>query len=197
MVRPGGNATGFLTFEYNLAAKWVELLKEIAPNVTRAGILRDAAVAQGIGQFAVIQSVAPSLGVDVTPINVRDAAEIERDITALAQSANTGLISTASPAGPIHRDLIIALAARTSCRPSMSNACLSPRAACFPMDPTSPTSTAVRRATSTASSKAKSQQIYPCRAPTKYELAINLKTSKSLGLTVPHSLLARADEMIE
>jgi putative ABC transport system substrate-binding protein len=83
MARPGGNATGFLTFEYNLAAKWVELLKQIAPNVTRAGILRDAAVAQGIGQFAVIQSVAPSLGVDVTPINVRDAAEIERDITAL------------------------------------------------------------------------------------------------------------------
>ncbi len=100
MARPDGNATGFLTFEYNLAAKWVELLKEIAPNVTRAGILRDAAVAQGIGQFAVIQSVAPSLGVDVTPINVRDAAEIERDITVLARSANTGLILTASLRAP-------------------------------------------------------------------------------------------------
>src|SRR5262245_33450103 len=92
MARPGGNATGFLTYEDNLAAKWVELLKEIAPNVIRAGVLRDAAVAQGIGQFAVIQSVAPSLRVDVTPINVREAPAIERDITALARSANTGLI---------------------------------------------------------------------------------------------------------
>ena len=97
LSRPGGNATGFLMFEYNLAAKWVELLKEIAPNVTRVGVLRDASV-HGIGQFAVIQSVAPSLGVDVTPINVRDAAEIERDVTALARSGNGGLIVTASPA---------------------------------------------------------------------------------------------------
>src|SRR5262249_41239167 len=117
--RPGGNATGFLTFEYNLAAKWVEVLKEIAPNVTRAGVLltragvlRDATVGYGIGQFAVIQSVALSLGVDVTPINLRDAAEIERDITALGRSTNVGLILTASPSGPVHRDLIIALAAR-------------------------------------------------------------------------------------
>ena len=111
LSRPGGNATGFSMFEYNLTAKWVELLKEIAPKVTRVGVLREAVV-HGIGQFAVIQSVAPTLGVDVTPINLGDAAQIERDITALTSFPNGGLILTASPAAPAHRELIIALAAR-------------------------------------------------------------------------------------
>jgi putative ABC transport system substrate-binding protein len=111
LSRPGGNATGFLSFEYNLAAKWPELLKEIAPNTTRVGVLREPVV-HGIGQFAVIQSVAPSLGLDVIAINLRDAAEIERGIGTLAQSGNGGLILTAGPAAPGYRDLILALAAR-------------------------------------------------------------------------------------
>jgi len=111
LSRPGGNATGFMMFEYGLSGKWPGLLKEIAPGVTRAAILRDASIAAGIGQFAIIQSVAPSVGVDVTPIDLRDAAEIERAVTAFAQSANGGLILTASPLAAVHRDLIITLAA--------------------------------------------------------------------------------------
>ena len=112
LSRPGGNATGFLMFEYSLCGKWPELLNEIAPGVTRAAVLRDAAVAAGIGQFAVIQSVAPSVGVDVSPVDVRDAAEIERAVAAFARSANGGLIMTASALAVVRRDLIIALAAR-------------------------------------------------------------------------------------
>ncbi len=111
LARPGGNATGFMMFEYNLSGKWLELLKEIAPSVTRAAILRDTSIAAGIGQFAIIQSVAPSIGVDVTPIDLRDAAQIERAVTAFAQSANGGLILTASALSVVHRDLIITLAA--------------------------------------------------------------------------------------
>ena len=112
LARPGGNATGFVSFEYNLSGKWVELLKQIAPGVTRAGVLRDAAISSGIGQFAVIQSVAPSIGVDVSPISVRDSGEIERGIAAFARFANGGLIATASAATVFHRDLIIKLAAQ-------------------------------------------------------------------------------------
>src|SRR5262249_39846210 len=108
----GGNATGFMAFEYSLSAKWLELLKQIAPEVTRAGILRDAAITSGTGQFAVIQSVAPSVGIDVSPINVRDTSEIERGVAAFARLANGGLIVTASAATAFHRDLIVALAAR-------------------------------------------------------------------------------------
>jgi len=197
MARPGGNATGFLTFEYNLAAKWVELLKEIAPNVTRAGILRDAAVAQGIGQFAVIQSVAPSLGVDVTPINVRDAAEIERDITALARSANTGLILTASPAGPIHRDLIITLAARHKLPAIYVERLFAAAGGLLSYGPDF--ADQYRRAASYVDRifKGEKPADLPVQAPTKYELVINLKTAKALGLTIPASVLARADEVIE
>ncbi len=110
--RPGGNATGFMMFEYGLSGKWLELLKEIAPGVTRAAILRDKSIAAGIGQFAIIESVAPSVGVDVTPVDVRDAAEIERAVSAFAQSANGGLVVTASPLSVVHRSLIITLAAR-------------------------------------------------------------------------------------
>src|SRR5262245_1185683 len=121
LSRPGGNATGFLSFEYSLAAKWVEVLKEIAPNVRRVGVLRDATVSHGIGQFAVIQSVAPSLGVDVTPINLRDSTEIERGVAALVQAGNGGLILTAAPQGPGHRDLVIGLADRKSTRLNSSH----------------------------------------------------------------------------
>jgi putative ABC transport system substrate-binding protein len=112
LSQPGGNATGFMMFEYSLAGKWLELLKQIAPGVTRAAVLRDAALAGGIGQFAVIQSVAPSVGVDVSPVDLRDAAEIERAVAAFARSSSGGLILTASALSVLHRDLIIALAAR-------------------------------------------------------------------------------------
>ena len=112
LARPGGNATGFLMFEYGLSGKWLELLKQIAPGVTRAAVLRDPAIASGIGQFAALQAVAPSLGVELSPVDVRDAAEIERAVTAFARSGNGGLIVTASPVAARHRDLIVALAAR-------------------------------------------------------------------------------------
>jgi putative ABC transport system substrate-binding protein len=197
LARPGGNATGFLTSEYNLAAKWVELLKEIAPNVTRIGVLRDAALAYGIGQFAVIQSVAPSLNVDVTPINLRDAAEIERDVTALARSANAGLILTASPAGPVHRDQIIGLAARHKLPAVYVERLFAAAGGLVSYGPDF--ADQYRRAASYIDRILKGEKPadLPVQAPTKYELAINSRTAKALGLTVPPTLLARAVEVIE
>jgi putative ABC transport system substrate-binding protein len=197
LARPGGNATGFLTSEYNLAAKWVELLKEVAPNVTRAGVLRDAAVAFGIGQFAAIQSLAPSLSVDVMPINLRDAAEIERDIAALARSASAGLILTASPAGPVHRDLIIALAARHKLPAIYVERLFVAAGRLLSYSPDF--ADQYRHAASYVARILKGEKPadLPVQAPTKYELVINLKTARALGLDVPPTLLARADEVIE
>ena len=197
LARPGGNATGFMQFEYSLSGKWLELLKEIAPGVTRAAVLRDAAITAGIGQFAVIQSVAPSVGVDVSPINVRDAAEIERAITAFARSSNGGLIVTASALSSMHRDLIITLAARHKlpaiyfARYCVTGGGLISYGADF-IDQ-------YRRAAAYVDRILKGEKPadLPVQAPTKYELVINLKTAKALGLTVPPSLLARADEVIE
>jgi len=197
LSRPGGNATGFLSFEYSLAGKWVELLKEIAPNVKLAGVLRDANVTHGIGQFAVIQSVAPSRGLDVTPINLGNATEIERDIVAFAQSANGGLILTASPAAPVHRDLIIALAARHKL-PAVYIERLFPTAGGL-VSYGPDFADQYRRAASYIDRILKGEKPadLPVQAPTKHELVINLKTAKALGLTVPSTLLARADEVIE
>jgi putative ABC transport system substrate-binding protein len=197
LSRPGGNATGFLNFEYNLAAKWVEVLKEIAPNVTRVGVLRDASVSHGIGQFAVIQSVAPSLGVDVTPINLRDVTEIERDITALARSANAGLILTAAPSGPVHRDLVIALAARHKLPAVYIERLFATAGGLVSYGPDFVDQ--YRRAAGYVDRILKGEKPadLPVQAPTKYELAINLKTAKALGLDIPSTLLARADEVIE
>jgi putative tryptophan/tyrosine transport system substrate-binding protein len=197
LSRPGGNATGFLSFEYSLAAKWVELLREIAPNVTRVGVLRDATVIQGIGQFAVIQSVVPSLGVDVTPINLRDPAEIERDIGALAQSANGGLILTAGPSAPSLRDLIIALAARHKL-PAVYIERLFPAAGGL-VSYGPDFADQYRRAAGYADRILKGEKPanLPVQAPTRYQLVINLKTAKALGLDVPPTLLATADEVIE
>jgi putative ABC transport system substrate-binding protein len=196
LSRPGGNATGFMMFEYNLAAKWVELLKEIAPNVKRIGVLRDASI-HGIGQFAVIQSVTPSTGADVTPINVQDAAEIERDVAALARSGNGGLIVTASPGAPGHRELIIALAARHKF-PAVYVERLFVAAGGLISYGTDFVDQ-YRRAASYIDRVLKGEKPadLPVQAPTKYELVINLKTAKALGLTVPPTLLARADEVIE
>jgi putative ABC transport system substrate-binding protein len=196
LSRPGGNATGFSNLEYNMAAKWAELLKEIAPNTKRVGVLREFAV-QGIGQFAVIQSVAPSLGLDAITINLRDAAEIERGIGMLAQSGNGGLILTVSPAAPGHRDLIIALAARHKL-PAVYTERLFVAAGGLMSYGTD----FVDQYRSSASYvdrilKGEKPADLPVQAPTKYELVINLKTAKAMGLTVPPSLLARADEVIE
>jgi hypothetical protein len=178
LARPGGNATGFLTSEYNLAGKWVELLKEIAPNVTRAGVLRDAAVAFGIGQFAAIQSVAPALGVEVMAINLRDAAEIERDIASLARSASAGLILTASPAGPVHRDLIISLAGLHKLPAIYVERLFVAAGGLLSYGPDF--ADQYRRAASYVDRILKGEKPadLPVQAPTKYELVINLKSAR-------------------
>ncbi len=197
LARPGGNATGFMQFEYSLSGKWLGLLKEIAPGVTRAAVLRDAAITAGIGQFAVIQSVAPSVGVDVSPINVRNAAEIERAVTAFARSSNGGLILTASALSALHRDLIIALAARYKLpavydeRHYVAGGGLISYGPNF-LDQFPRAAGDVDRIL-----KGEKPADLPVQAPTKFELVINLKTAKALGLDVPPSVLARADEVIE
>jgi len=197
LSRPGGNATGFMMLEYSLCGKWLELLKEIAPGVTRAAVLRDAAITAGIGQFAVIQSVAPSVGVEVSPVSVRDAAEIERAVTAFARAANGGLIDTASALSAVHRDLIITLAARYKLpavyfeRYYVAAGGLVSYGPSF-IDQYGRAASYVDRIL-----KGEKPADLPVQAPTKYELAVNLKTAKALGLAVPQSILARADEVIE
>ena len=197
LARPGGNATGFMQFEYSLTGKWLELLKQIAPNVTRVAVLRDPAIVAGIGQFAVIQSVAPSIGVDVNAINLRDAGEIERGVTAFARSANGGLILTSSALSARHRELIIALAARYklpavySRRYFVTSGGLISYGVDF-LDQYRLAAGYVDRIL-----KGEKAADLPVQTPTKYELVINLKTAKALGLTVSPTLLARADEVIE
>jgi putative tryptophan/tyrosine transport system substrate-binding protein len=197
LARPGGSVTGFLLFEYSLAGKWLELLKQIAPDATRAAVLRDAAAATGIGQFAVIQAVAPPLGVDVSPIDLRDAAEIERAIVSFARKPNGGQITTASALMAVHGDLIIALSARHRLpaiftrRRFVTNGGLisyGPN----PVDPFKPAAAYVDRIL-----KGEKPADLPVQAPTKYDLTVNLKTAKALGLEIPASVLARADEVIE
>jgi putative ABC transport system substrate-binding protein len=197
LSRPGGNATGFLMFEYSLCAKWLELLKQIAPDVTRAAVLRDPAITAGIGQFAVIQSVAPSVGVDVSPVNMSNAAEIERSVAAFARSANGGLILTASALSAVHRELIIALAARYKLPAVYQERTYAADGGLVSYGPNFLDQ--YRRAASYVDRILKGEKPadLPVQAPTKYELVINLKTAKALGLTVPPTLLARADEVIE
>jgi putative tryptophan/tyrosine transport system substrate-binding protein len=197
LSRPGGNTTGFMQAEYNLSGKWLELLKQIAPGVTRAAVLRDPAITAGIGQFAIIQSVAPAIGVEVSPVNVRDAAEIERAVTAFARTPNSGLIVTASALSVVHRDLIVTLAARHKLpavyyrRLFVIGGGLISYGADF-LDQ-------FRRAAGYVDRILKGEKPadLPVQAPTKYELAINLKTAKALGFEIPSSILARADEVIE
>ena len=197
LPRPGGNMTGFMIFEYGFSGKWLELLKQIAPRLTRAAVIRDPAISIGTAQFSAIQAVAPSLGVEVTPIGVHDIGVIERAVEAFARSPNGGLIMTAVPLPAVTRDLIITLAARhklpavypfhdvvtagglVSYGPDFVDQC--------------------RRAAGYVDRILKGEKPadLPVQAPTKYELVINLKTAKALGLTVPPTLLARADEVIE
>ena len=186
-----------MQFEYNLCAKWPELLKEIAPGMMPAAVLRDPDTLNGIGQFAVIQSAAPSLGVEVIPINVRDAAAVERAVTAFALSGNGGLIVTASALAQVHRDLIIMLAARYklpavySARFYVTGGGLVSYGADF-VDQYRRAATYVDRIL-----KGETPADLPVHAPTKYVLVINLNTAKALGIAVTQTLLARADEVIE
>jgi putative tryptophan/tyrosine transport system substrate-binding protein len=197
LSRPGGNTTGFAMFEYSLCGKWPELLKEIAPIVTRAAVLRNAAISSGVGQFAVIQSVAPSVGVEVSPINLSDAAEIERDVAAFAPAANAGLILTASALSNINRNLIIALAARYKLPAVYEERLYVDAGGLISYGPNFVDQ--FRRAAGYVDRILKGEKPadLPVQAPTKYETVINLKTAKVLGLAVPQSVLARANEVIE
>jgi putative ABC transport system substrate-binding protein len=197
LARPGGNATGFLLYEYGISAKWLELLKEIAPRVTRAAVIRDAAVASGTGQWGAIQTAAPSFGVEVSPVNVRDAGEIERDVAAFARSPNGGLIVAASTLAVVHRDLIVALAARHKLPAVYSSPFFVAAGGLISYGPDS--IDPHRRAAGYVDRILKGEKPadLPVQAPTKYDLTINLKTAKALGLEVPPTLLARADEVIE
>jgi putative ABC transport system substrate-binding protein len=197
LSRPGGNATGFMLFDYSLSTKWVELLKEIAPGVKRAAVLRDPAIASGIGQWGAISSAAPSLGVEVSPVNVRDAAEIERDLAAFAGSGNGGLIVTGSPLSIVHRELIISLAVRHKLPTVYFQRRFVAGGGLISYGPDMADHS--RRAAGYVDRILKGEKPadLPVQAPTKYDLVVNLKTAKALGLTIPPAVLARADEVIE
>jgi putative tryptophan/tyrosine transport system substrate-binding protein len=197
LARPGGNATGFTNFEYGIGVKWLELLKEIAPRVTRAAVLRDPTIPAGIGQFGAIQAVASSLGVELRPVDVRDAGEIERAVTAFARSSNDGLIVSSNALASVHRNLIVMLAARHRLPvvyPFRFFVTAGGLASYGPdtIDPHRRAAGYVDRIL-----KGEKPADLPVQAPTKYELVINLKTAKALGLEIPSSVLARADEVIE
>jgi putative ABC transport system substrate-binding protein len=197
LARPGGNATGFANFEYGMSGKWLELLKQIAPGVTRVAVLRDPAVASGSGQFGAIQAVAPALGVEVSPVGLRDADEIERAVTGFARGSNGGLILTAGGAGIRQRDLVIALAARHRLPAVYANRFFVTGGGLISygthlLDQFRQAAGYIDRIL-----KGEKPADLPVQTPTRYELAINLKTAKALGLDVPPTLLARADEVIE
>jgi putative ABC transport system substrate-binding protein len=197
LSRPGGNATGFLMFEYDLCAKWLELLKEITPGVTRAAVLRDPDAITGIGQFAVIQSVARSVGVEVSPLNLHDAGETARTIAAFARSSNRGLIVAASPLAAVQRNIIVELAARHRLPAVYFERFFVAGGGLISYGPDFVDQ--YRRAAGYVDRILRGEKPadLPVQAPTEYELVINLKTAKALGLDVPQSLLARADEVIE
>jgi putative tryptophan/tyrosine transport system substrate-binding protein len=196
LARPGGNTTGFTQFEYSLSGKWLELLKEIVPRVTRVAVIRDATRGPGIAQFAAIQTVAPSLGVELTAINALDVQGLERSVTAFARSANGGLIVTSGGTG-FHRDVIIPLAARLRLPAVYPYRYYATDGGLVSYG--SNTVDQYRRAAAYVDRILKGEKPadMPVQTPTKYELVINLKTAKALGITVPQSVLARADEVIE
>jgi putative ABC transport system substrate-binding protein len=197
LARPGGNTTGFTLFEYSISGKWLELLKEVAPRVTRAAVLRDPTLASGGGQLGAIQSVAPSFGVELSPVGVRDAGEIERTLTAFARSPNGGLIVTGSSLAVFHRELIIALAARHRLPGVYPFRYMAAQGGLIAYGPD--IIDQYRRAPQYVDRILKGEKPadLPVQAPTKCELAINLKTAKALGLDVPDKLLVAADEVIE
>jgi putative ABC transport system substrate-binding protein len=197
LARPGGNATGFTVFEYGMSGKWLELLKQIAPAVTRAAVLRDPTIASGIGQFAAVQTVAPSLGVDLSAVDVRDAGEIERAVTAFARSSNGGLIVTASALATYHRDLLIALAARLQLPAVYPYRFFVTVGGLISYGPNFVEQYRQAAGYVDRILKGEKPAELPVQGATKYELAINLKTAKGIGLTVPPAVLARAGEVIE
>jgi putative tryptophan/tyrosine transport system substrate-binding protein len=197
LARPGGNATGFMNFEFSLGGKWLELLKQIVPGVTRVAVLRDSALGSGTSQFAAIQGVAPALRVEVNPINVRDAGEIERGVAAFAHAPNGGLIVTGGGSQQLHRDLIVTLAARHKLPTVYFERYFVAAGGLISYGPDF--TDQYRRAADYVDRILKGDKPadLPVQAPTKYELVINLRTAKALGLALPQSVLARADEVIE
>ena len=199
LARPGGNMTGFTNYEYGMSGKWLELLKEVAPRLARLLVLREAGSVSGIGQLAAIQALAPLLGVEFRPADVRDASEIERDLSEFARGSHgeRGLLVTASGLAIVHRQLIVALAARHMLPAVYPLRFYVPDGGliAYGADTIDP----YRRAAAYVDRILKGEKPadLPVQSPTKYELAINLKTAKALGLTVPNTLLARADEVIE
>ena len=196
MAHPGGNITGFLNFEYSMSGKWAELLKQIAPNVSRALVFRDPSSAAGVGQFGAIRSVAQSLGVELTPVNVRDAGEIERSVAAFAHSGNGGLIVTPGGAAA-RRGLIISLAARYKLPSVYPYRYYPADGGLISYGPNSNDPQRKAAAYVDRILKGEKPADMPVQAPTKFELVVNLKTAKALGITIPPSVLARADEVIE
>src|SRR6516225_543509 len=197
LARPGGDVTGFLMYEYGISGKWLELLKEIAPRVTRVAVLRDVAIAAGSGQLGAIQSVAPQLGVETHPVGVRDANEIERGIAAFARGSNGGLIVTGSGLAVIHRDLIVTLAARHKLPAVYYRRLYVTDGGLISYGPDRVDQYRSAAGYVDRILNGEKPADLPVQAPTKYQLAINLKTARALGLTVPSTLLARADEVIE
>src|SRR5262249_15243595 len=196
-ARPGGNATGFTIFEFSMGGKWLELLKQIAPGITRAAVLRDPSLASGAGEFGAVQTVAPSFGVELHPVDVRDADEMDRAITAFASVSKAVLIVTQNARAILHRKLIIALAARHRLPAIYAYPSFVTDGGLISYGPDS--MDGYRRAAGYVDRilKGAKPADLPVQAPTKYELAINLKTAKALGLDAPPSVLARADEVIE
>jgi putative tryptophan/tyrosine transport system substrate-binding protein len=197
LARPGGNVTGFTQFEYAIGAKWLELLKEIAPNTTRAAVLRDPAITAGIGQWGAIQSVSPSIGIEVSPINLVEAEEIERALTSFARNPNGGLIVTGSALTVLHRDLIIGLAARYRLPAVYYDRYFVAAGGLISYGSNNVELCRLAAAYVDRILKGEKPADLPVQAASRYELLINLKSAKAIGLDLPSSVLARADEVIE
>jgi putative ABC transport system substrate-binding protein len=197
LARPGGNATGFMSFEYSLSGKWLELLKQIVPGVTRAAVLRDPAIPSGAAQFGVIQAVAPAFRVEVNPINVRNAGEIERAVAAFARASSGGLIVTSVPGAALHRDLIITLAARHKLPAVYYDRFYVAAGGLISYGPDFVDQYRLAAGYVDRILKGEKPADLPVQAPTKFETVLNMKTAKALGLDVPATVLVRADEVIE
>ena len=197
LSRPGGNATGFSQFEYGLSGKWLELLKELAPGVTRAAVLREPGLTAAIAQFAALQAVAPSLRVELVPLNLRDAGDIERSVAEFARSSADGLIVTSGPLAAVHRDLIVAAAARHKLPAVYVSRFMAAGGGLISYGPDFVEQYRLAARYVDRILRGEKPADLPVQAPTKYELVINLKTAKTLGIEVPPTLLARADEVIE
>jgi len=197
LAKPGGNATGFLLFEYGISTKWVQLLKQIAPAVTRVAVIRDAAITAGIGQWSAIQAMAPLVGIEVVPVNVRDSAEIERTVAAFARASNGGLIVTGSALATTHRDLIIALANQHKLPAVYYEPLFVHGGGLISYGPDLADQYWRSAGYVDRILKGAKPAELPVQAPIKFHLAVNVKTAKALGLDVPQSLLSVADEVIE